>query len=207
MKRNGYTCCLQKKAFPWKQCLLMLLYPLSSYSDFSGASCSYNPVTGCVLEAKLNALLAEVQTVQGDPIFIFANIHSDLRPQTETGPTDYVGDGKVVLTLTNNSLHYINVNCSGTIYMKGSRGSTITTAIPSLITQQSFNISASNIPSGSGPAVLTKDVTNFSSSGMNLWQASLGTQPQEPLDCQITFIMPTQSTNPTIHVYVPIAYS
>ncbi len=209
MKRNWSRYFFQESILLWKY-LLILLYPLSSYSDFSGINCSHNAVSGCVLEARLNTLMAEIttdlQTGKGEPIFIFANVNSDLKPQTETGPTNYSGDGKVILTLTNNSHHYINIYCSGTIYMKGSSGSNITNATRSLITSQSIVISGSNLPSGNGPQIITKDITNFSSSGMNLWQAALGTEPNEPLDCQLTFIVPTLSSNPMMHVYVPIPY-
>lgn len=207
MKRNSYKSFFKKKVFFWHHALGLMLAPLFAYGDSYNENCSYNPVSECMLNARLDALLADIETAKGDPIFVYANVNSNLKPETVVGPTNYKGSGTIVLTLTNNSLHLIDVECVGKIYMKGYQGPTITNANYTSIQYKPITISGKNLQSGNGPIVLTQDVTGFSSSGMNLWEAALGTQPNDPLHCKITFIMRTKPINPVVHVYLPVPYS
>ena len=177
--------------------------------------CSNNPVSECVVKrqfdgvaARIDAIIEKIAAEAVEPLTIYAQMQSDLRPQTILGPTNYSGSGDVTLIITNNTYFPIQVSCTGTISMKAYSGATITNGANQIVSTKAIHINSEIIsPDDNKPVMITQSTGNFTSISTpyasTLWGASLGTQPREPLDCTVTSFRPDEVV---IHVFVPVAY-
>ena len=190
--------------------LFLIIFPILSYSDWNDISCSNNPISECAVDRKLNDLFEKLNSSKGNPFFIFASVSPNLKPQNIYGPTNYSGQGTVILTITNNSIFPFNIHCSGFISMKGYSGPQITIAENLFITKTPIEITSKTpIPANSNTSHIVTQTINISSDGSSLsntlWGAALGTEPTEPLNCSISFVTP--SITKPVHVFVPVPYS
>jgi hypothetical protein len=187
--------------------------------DYNYENCSLNPINECFLNSKLRIIDEQITQLRSqiiasriNPVYIFAQINTTLIPTRRTGPTDYVGDGIVTLTITNNSPLPINISCDGYISMKGFSGSSITDIAHLVITKKYINISsASTIPSDGQKGYVINQNTGIISSinttlAKTLWGAALGTESNEPLDCKVSFLT-SSGIDETMHVFISLPYS
>lgn len=212
--------------------LLRIFFLTALLSPVMAEQCSNNPVSECVVDAKIAAVNSRIQdvssklqtvssmlstlsaqtSISGSLIAIFAQIDSNLKPLEITGPTDYIGSATVAITITNNSAFPINISCEGPLSMRGYSGNTITDASNIKITNGQMNhkisLNATSIPQGQFKTV-TQIIHNITSVGSSqsgtLWGASLGTEAGFPLDCTITFLNGLNNNSIT-HIFVPIPY-
>jgi hypothetical protein len=182
-------------------------------------NCSLNPINECFLNKKLQAINDQIEQLKSqivankvNPIYIFSHINSSLLPTTKIGPTNYIGSGVITLTITNNSLLPIEISCDGYISMKAFSGTSITDISHLVVTRKYINInSTSPIPSDNSKAYVLTQNTGIISSlhstlSNTLWNATLGTEPDEPLDCKINFLT-SSSISESMHVFISLPYA